>query len=201
MSLTRKALVAMGIESEKIEQIIEMHLETVNALKDERDSAKENAEKYEEDSKKLANVQKELDEFKANANKPDEYKEKYDKVKKEFDDYKSGIKSKELKDKKKDLYTKLLKESKVSEKRIPAILRLTDLEKIELSDDNESIKNSDEQKELIAKEWSDYIVSVDEQGADKHNPPEGDNNDTKLSNAAQKAINYRNSLYGTPKED
>ena len=34
MSITRKALVAMGIENEKAEQLLDMHLETVNGLKE-----------------------------------------------------------------------------------------------------------------------------------------------------------------------
>ena len=38
MSLTRKMLKAMGIEEEKIDQIIEAHSETVDSLKAVRDS-------------------------------------------------------------------------------------------------------------------------------------------------------------------
>jgi hypothetical protein len=53
MALTRKFLKAMGIEEEKIEQIIDAHTETVNALKEERDNFKADAEK-------LPNVQKQL---------------------------------------------------------------------------------------------------------------------------------------------
>ena len=55
MSLTRKMLKAMGIEEEKIDQIIEAHSETVDSLKADRDS-------YKEDAEKLKDVQKELDE-------------------------------------------------------------------------------------------------------------------------------------------
>ena len=43
MALTRKMLKAMGIEDEKIDQIIEAHTETVDALKVERDQYKEDA--------------------------------------------------------------------------------------------------------------------------------------------------------------
>ena len=43
MSLTRKALVAMGIEAEKIDQIMELHLNTVNEIKSERDELKSDA--------------------------------------------------------------------------------------------------------------------------------------------------------------
>ena len=54
MALTRKALSTMGIEDDKIDQIISMHTETVNALKEERD-------KYKDGAEKLETVKKELD--------------------------------------------------------------------------------------------------------------------------------------------
>lgn len=45
MALTRKLLRSMGIEDEKIDQIIDAHTETVNALKDERDGLKDAADR------------------------------------------------------------------------------------------------------------------------------------------------------------
>ena len=72
----------MGIEEEKIDQIIEAHTETVDALKESRDT-------YKADAEKLPNVQKELDELRAKSN--DGWKEKHDKVKKDFEDYKNEI--------------------------------------------------------------------------------------------------------------
>ena len=47
MALTRKMLKAMGIEDEKVEQIIEEHVESVDALKAERDRYKAGAEEAE----------------------------------------------------------------------------------------------------------------------------------------------------------
>ena len=44
MALTRKFLRALGIEDDKVEEIIGAHLETVNPLKDERDNLKEQAD-------------------------------------------------------------------------------------------------------------------------------------------------------------
>ena len=58
MALTRRALKAMGIEDEKIDEIISMHTDTVDGLKDQ-------VKTYEADAKKLPTVQKELDELKA----------------------------------------------------------------------------------------------------------------------------------------
>ena len=57
MALTRKYLSALGIEAEKIDEIISAHTETVDGLKDE-------IAKYKGDAEKLPAVQKELDELK-----------------------------------------------------------------------------------------------------------------------------------------
>ena len=88
MALTRKMLKAMGIEEEKIDQIIDAHAETVDGLKAD-------IEKYKGDAEKLPAVQKELDDLKAKGD--DGWKEKHDTVKKEFDSYKSGVEAKEAK--------------------------------------------------------------------------------------------------------
>lgn len=88
MALTRKMLKAMGIEEEKIDQIIDAHAETVDGLKAD-------IEKYKGDAEKLPTIQRELDDLKAKGD--DGWKEKHDNVKKEFDSYKSGIEAKETK--------------------------------------------------------------------------------------------------------
>ena len=64
MSLTRRALTTMGIDNEKIDQIIEMHTETVNGLKEQLAS-------YKSESEKLSSMSQELQEL-------TEYKEKYE---------------------------------------------------------------------------------------------------------------------------
>ena len=54
MSLTRKMLKAMGIEEEKIDQIIEAHTESIDALKEQRDQYKVDAEKLPALQKKIS---------------------------------------------------------------------------------------------------------------------------------------------------
>lgn len=88
MALTRKMLKAMGIEDDKIDQIIEAHAETVDGLKAD-------VSKYKGDAEKLPDVQKELDELKAKGD--DGWKEKHDSVKREFDEYKADIANKAAK--------------------------------------------------------------------------------------------------------
>lgn len=172
MSLTRKALVAMGIDAEKIDQIIEMHTEDVDAIKSERDTAKEDAKKYKADADKLADVEKELNTLKENSDKPDSYKEKYDKIKKEYEDYKTAQISKETKAAKSKAYREMLKEIGIADKRVERVMKATepDIDAIEL-DDNGTIKEVDELKKKVKEEWSDFIVSEGKKGADTATPP------------------------------
>lgn len=163
--LTRKMLKAMAIEDEKIDQIIEAHTETTESLKAERDKLKADAEKASE-------LQSQLD--KANetikAAGTDSYKVKYEAIKEEFESFKKDIKSKETAKAKADAYEQLLKDAGVSEKRIPAILKVTDIESVEIDSDGK-LKDADKLTENIKTEWSDFIQTKGVQGADIPNPP------------------------------
>ena len=199
MALTRKMLKAMGIEEEKIEQIIDEHAETVNALKQQRDQ-------YKVDAEKLPGVQKELDDLKEAAEKDGEnpYKAKYEDLQQQFDDYKADVTAKETKAKKTAAYRKLLKDAKVSEKRLDSILKLSPVDDIEL-DDNGEIKDAADVKKKIEEEWSDFIVTEETHGADSNNPPGGSGGRQgagggSKSRAAMIQQQYQNSLYGS-KED
>ena len=199
MALTRKMLKAMGIEEEKIEQIIDEHAETVNALKQQRDQ-------YKVDAEKLPGVQKELDDLKEAAEKDGEnpYKAKYEDLQQQFDDYKADVTAKETKAKKTAAYRKLLKDAKVSEKRLDSILKLSPVDDIEL-DDNGEIKDAADVKKKIEEEWSDFIVTEETHGADSNNPPGGSGGRQgagggSKSRAALIQQQYQNSLYGS-KED
>lgn len=170
MSLTRKALVAMGIDSEKIDQIIEMHTETVDALKGERDNALSDVKKYKADADKLAEVEKELSDLKVKQGQPDVYKDKYDKLKSEYEAYKGEVSAKETKAAKSKAYREMLKEIGISEKRLDSVMKVADLDSIEL-DENGAIKDVDGLKRSAKDEWSDFIVSEGQKGAQTPTPP------------------------------
>ena len=86
--LTRKFLTALGIEDENVQdQIISAHTEATDALKEQRDG-------YKADAEKLPEVQKELDTLKEQSG--DKIKAQYDKLKKDFDNYKEEQQQKEL---------------------------------------------------------------------------------------------------------
>lgn len=168
MALTRKLLKGMGLTDEQVDTIIEAHTDTVDGLK--ADIAK-----YEGDAKKLPGVQKELDELKAAGDGG--YKEKYEKEKKAFEDFKNEQTAKETKKAKENAYRELLKSAGVSEKRIPAILKVTDLDSVEL--DGDKVKDADKLTETVKTDWADFIESSNTSGANTDNPPANNPGDTK----------------------
>lgn len=160
MALTRKSLKAMGLTDEQVDSIIEAHTETVNALKDERDS-------YKEDAEKLVEVQKELDKFKATEeNAPD-----YEALKKEFDAYKKTVEAEKALQSKKTAFEEVVRDAGLSEKGIAKALKYADWDAIELSD-NGKVKDATKHIKALKEEWADYIVTESEEGADTDTPPQ-----------------------------
>lgn len=199
MALTRKLLATMSIEDEKVDQIIEAHSETVNALKDQIATFKADADK-------LPAVQKELDDLRAAAEKSDKdaYKVKYEALKEDFDNYKKGVEEKETHTKKENAYRELLKEVGVSEKRINAVLKVSEVDGIELDNDG-NITNADKLKDEIKTEWEDFIVTTQSTGAHTATPPTGNGKvykskdeimSIKDTTERQKAIAENHELFG-----
>lgn len=160
MALTRKMLKALGIEEEKIEQIIDAHTETVDALKAERDT-------YEKDAKRLTDVQKELDDLKKDGGS---WQKKYEDEHKAFDEYKNAQTVKETKAAKEKAYRNLLKEAGIAEKRIDTIMKVTNLDGVEL-DENGAVKDLQKHVDTVKTEYSDFIESTTQRGAHVAHPP------------------------------
>lgn len=195
--LTRKFLTALGIDDEgKQDEIIEAHREAVDALKNERDQYKEDAEKVPGFQQEIADLKKA-----AKEHKDDPYKAQYESLRKEYDEYKSGVEEKETKAKKTAAYKKLLKDAGVSEKRLDAILKVTALDNFELSESGD-IKDSDSLKEGIKTEWADFIEKKETHGAETHTPPEGlgSGGGRQPSRAALVAAKHNEMMYGVKGE-
>lgn len=208
MAITRKFLEAMGIEESKADEIVKAYRETVDEIKGERDALKEKAEKYDSAKKELTDTKKELTTLRKSIDNADNpYKEELEKVKeekanlqKEYDTYKADITSKELHIKKKDAVKKLLKESGISTKHLDLILKATKVDDYEL-DDNGAIKDADSVKDNFKKEYSGYIATEKETGANTATPPSNTGNgDNKVSRGTEIARKYRENLYGKGKE-
>ena len=183
MAFTRKMLKAMGIEEEKIDQIIDAHSETVDALKADRDT-------YKEDAAKLAAVQKELDELKAKGD--DGYKAKYEAEKAAHDKLKNEITAKETKKAKTDAYRELLKATGIDEKRIEVVLRASapTIDGIELDADGK-IKEADKYSADIKTEWGDFVVTQSTKGTNTTNPPANNGGTNTMTRADIMAIKDR----------
>ncbi|MCD8087273.1 MAG: phage scaffolding protein [Oscillospiraceae bacterium] len=161
MAITRKLLKGMGLTEEQADTIIEGHTETVDALK-------EQIATYKADADKLPGVQKELDALKAAGN--DGWEERYNSVKKDFDDYKAEQAAKETHRAKETAYRALLKNAGITERRIDTVLKVSDIDAIEL-DSKGAIKGADKLTESVKTEWADFIATSETKGAETSTPP------------------------------
>ena len=187
MAFTRKFLSALGIEADKVDEIINAHIEVVDGLKEERDNFKRDAEK-------LADVEKELNEAKDKLAKNGEgetvAKEEYDKLKKEYDDYKADITAKNTRTEKVNAFRELLKSVGVSEKRLNAIIKVSDIDGLELDKDGK-IKDAEKHTETVKSEWADFIETTTTKGANTANPPANNGRGVKTKEEIYKMENGR----------
>ena len=167
MALGRKLLKGLGLTEEQIETIIDAHTDTTEALKEERD-------KYKADAEKLPGVQQELDALKAKGD--DGFEKKYTDLQKEFDDYKKEQQAKADKAAVESAYKAMLKEAGISDKRISAVMRVADLSGVKLDKDGK-LKDKDKLIEGVKSEWSDFIQTAGTEGAKTETPP-GNNGGT-----------------------
>ena len=195
MALSRKFLAAMDIPSEKIEEIINAHTETVEALKEDRDKYKADADKLQATEKELAKANDELEKFKSG-----DWENKYNTIKGEYDTFKKDTESKAAKSAKENAYKQLLIDAGISDKRISTILKVSDLESIKLDKDGK-IEDAEKLTESVKTEWADFIQTKHEEGAGTATPPGNDGKGGEQpSRAAQLAAQYQKEHYGSKEE-
>ena len=211
MALSRRMLSAMGLEADKIEQIIEAHTETVSGLKQQIADLGDDLAKAKEsgtaDSDRLKDVQKELDTLKAQVAEDAKSREgkDYDALKKEFDDYKADIQAKAEKSAKEKAFRDLLTDMKVSDKGVSLILKYQGVNGIELDEDGK-LKDAPALRKAVKEDWSDYISTVETKGAETKTPPGSGSGAGKMTKAdimkikdtseRQKAIAENPELFG-----
>ena len=162
----------MGLEPEKISQIIEAHTETITGLQDDLDKAKAEAEKYKAEADKLAEVQKELETAQKEAETAKNRSAEYEKLKKEFEDYKTEQAKKEQDALKAEKFRELLKDIGLSEKGIQMALKWQGVDGVEVDEDGK-ITNAKELRKSVKEDWAEYITKQEEDGADTPTPPAG----------------------------
>ncbi len=174
---------------------VELPKELIDVLIKEHMTAQD---AYAEDRVKTA-----LEENKPAEPAPVKESDEYKALKKEYDDYKTKIEGEKTQAKKRDAYRAMLEEIGISEKRIESVLKVSDIDKIEL-DENGKIKGVDDLKKTLMEEWADFITKDEKRGIETPTPPAGVGNPgdgRQPSRAAQVAAQYYERLYGKKAED
>lgn len=202
MSLTKakvkEILSEAGVEPEKIseatDKIIAGHVATVDALKEERDSYKKEAEK-------VPGIQKELDDLKKEAKDGKDYQT----LKQEYDDYKDKVEKEKVRGAKEAAYKKILKDAGIPERHYAKIIKYSDVDGIEL-DDEGNAKNAKDLMKSIKDEWGDHAETTKTEGAKTATPPANNGGKTTMTReeirkisdpiARQKAMAENPSLFG-----
>jgi len=166
MALTRKFLKALGIEDEKIDQIIEEHTAVADRMNGE-------IEKYKTDAAKLPTLQKELESVRAelSAAKDDGWKEKHDKVKREFDEYKAGVTAKEAKAAKEAAVRAWYQQKGITGRSLEIAMRGSsdEIAALEL-DEKGSIKDAKALEALVTGDFADLVGRTRTEGARTETP-------------------------------
>lgn len=195
----REILSTAGVDgehmSDAVESIINGHTASIEALREERDNYKADAE----------TTHKALDELKEATKNGEKspYKAKYEAaleekeaLQKEFDTYKSDQVAKETHAAKEKAYRDILKDAGIPEKHFAKVLKYSDVDSVELDKDGK-IKTAKEILDSIKSEWSDHIESTGQEGARTETPPANNGGvSDKPSRAAMLAQQYHESLYG-----
>ena len=194
MALTRRSLKAMGIDEEKIDEIIAMHTETVDGLKAD-------IERYKTDAEKLPEIQKELDALKAAGDNG--LQDKFDALKREYDAYKNEITLEKAKTAK-EAAVKTYYESKgITGKALEIAMRGSGAEIAALEMDGDKIKDTKALDELVSGVYADLVQKTEVRGQTGGNPPENTWREPQreMSRAAQIAAEHHRELYGEKKGD
>lgn len=162
MALTRRSLKAMGIDEEKIDEIIAMHTETVEGLK--ADIAK-----YKADAEKLPTVQKELDALKAAGDGG--LQERFDALQREYDEFKGEVTAREAKTAKESAVRAYYESKGITGKALDIAMRGSAQEIDAIEMDGDKIKDSSALDSLVSGVFSGLVSHVEVQGANTSNPP------------------------------
>ena len=162
MALTRKSLKAMGLTDEQVDSIIEMHSETVDGLK-------EQVKTYKEDAEKLPNVQKELDELKSAGDGG--FKEKFEKEHSDFENFKKTIQEKETKAAKESAAKAFFESKGITGNSLEIAMRGSSAEIAALDLDGEKIKDSSALDALVNGTFKALVSTTTTKGANIPNPP------------------------------
>ena len=169
IKMTKAKLQEFGIPAENLDKAAEFfcaaHKTDLDAIIEERDDAKKKV-------KDMESVQKELTDLKAEVEKngKDPYKVKYEAVRDELKQLKADIEAEKTQGAKSGAFRQMLKDIGIPEKRIDAIMRVSDIDAVQLGDDGKATNIAD-LATAAKSEWADFIPAYSEKGANPANPP------------------------------
>lgn len=159
MAFTRSFLKSLALTDEQLQAVMEEHVAVTDALK-----------QYKADAERLSEVQKELDDLKKSTADYESIKQQYADEKKAFEDFKRNVEAENARAKTRDAYKALLKAQNIDDKRIDAILKVTNFDEKKLGKDGK-FENESDLVSAIKSEWNDFIVTKEERGAEIETPP------------------------------
>ena len=162
MALTRKMLKAMGIEEEKIDQIIEAHSETVQGLKDKLEEAEGKAKDYD-------TIKAENDKLKADGG----YKEKYEKEHSDFEAFKKTVNDEKNKSAKEAAVKAFFESKNITGKNLDIAMRGSAAEISDVVLEDGKIKDSSKLEALVKDTFAGLVEKSSQNGAKTPTPPGG----------------------------
>lgn len=194
MALTQSMLKALGIDDEdKRKQILDEHTSVLTEIREERD-------RYKEEASKVEGLQKRLREAEE-ADEGDRWKAKYEEERKAFSEYREGVESERTRAEVSKAYREqVLSKAGIDPKRVDSVMRVTDLDGIELEDGK--VKGADDLVKRVRDEWSDFVVRTRTEKPDVPSPDGADGGGSGPSEIAKQVIRERQArLYGNVSND
>ena len=166
MSLTRKMLKALGLEEDKIEQVIDAHTETVDALKGQLAA-------LQEDAQSLAVVTSERDALKAKITDLETKAPDAAKVQADYDAFKAQVAAEKETAQKAALFQRALNAAGVTrESAQKALLKVVDLTSVKLTDEGK-LDGTDALIAPLKTDYADFFATTQQGGVPPVNPPTG----------------------------
>ena len=191
MAFTRNWLKSLSLTDEQVSAIIEEHTNVTDALKEQRDKAKEESEGFKKEADRVPGLLKEIDGYKNG----EDFKTKYEQAVKEHQDYVKGIEEKEQAEKVKTAYSKLLADEQIKADRIDFVIKHSDLTNVKLDKDGKLV-DADSIKKTINDDWGIFKATVKERKQNVATPPENGSTGSGMSRAKELAQKFQQERYG-----
>lgn len=187
-SFSREFLKALGLTDDQMSAIVERHTEVTDALKAQRDEAKEALAAAQKEAAKVPEMQKEIDSLKGG----EDWKSKYEKEHGDFENFKAEQTKKEEAKKVEAAYRKLLADEQIKADRHDFIVSHTNLSEAKLDKDG-NLENAEALKKEIndsVNGWGAFKVTVKEKKQTVPTPPKDGSTGTGTSRAREIYVNH-----------